>query len=316
VHTGASKNKKALSKNAVPHFKVGFLAPKYWLTWLGIFCLSLYQWLPSFLKQAIANKLGYIYYQKNKKRRNIALTNIQLCFPDWSDEQYQQFTQQHFISTVSIMLDMPRLWWSSRVSLQKDIIVEGSEHIEQARKNNENIIFLTCHNLALEYGAIGLNFKLPIVGLVNQLRNPVMDWLISRARTRFNIQLAVKNDGIRSIIQAVKNKQAFYYLPDEDSGKERTIEAPFFAHKKQTLPVLGKLASISNATVIPCYCWFDVKQNKYIERCLAPMQFDNIKDEAQSTAQMNQILEELILIEPTQYMWTLRIFGKYKDDKR
>jgi lauroyl/myristoyl acyltransferase len=46
------------------------------------------------------------------------------------------------------------------------------------------------------------------------------------------------------------------------------------------------------------------------------MQFDNIKDEAQSTAQMNQILEELILIEPTQYMWTLRIFGKYKDDKR
>ncbi len=299
---------KALTASAVPAFRWSFLLPKYWLSWLGIALLSLYQLLPSAFRHRVAQKLGKLYYQKNHKRRHIAQVNVRLCFPQWSEEKQQHFVQQHFIDAVEIMLDMPLLWWAGKKRLQSKIELQNIGQLLQLHQKGEKLILLTCHNLALEYGAIGLNFHIPIVGLVNPFRNPLVDWLISRARTRFNIKLAVKDEGIRAIVKAIRAGQVFYYLPDEDKGRERTIPVNFFGHQKETLPVLAKMARIAGARVIPCYSWYDAKKQKYIVQCLDEFIFAHPQDEAKSTLQMNQTLEKLIMLQPQQYMWTYRLF--------
>ncbi len=299
---------KALTASAVPAFRWSFLLPKYWLNWLGIAALSSYQLFPAVFRHWLAQKLGKLYYQKNHKRRHIAEVNVKLCFPQWPEAKQQQFVLEHFIAAVEIMLDMPLLWWAGKKRLQNKIAVQNIEPLLKLHQKGENLILLTCHNLALEYGAIGLNFHLPIVGLVNPFRNPLVDWLISRARTRFNIKLAVKDEGIRAIVKAVKAGQVFYYLPDEDKGRERTIAVNFFGQRKETLPVLAKMARIARARVIPCYSWYDANKQKYIVQCLDELIFTHPQDEAKSTLQMNQTLEKLIMLQPQQYMWTYRLF--------
>lgn len=306
-----NRSEKSLSESAVPSFSYSWLMPQYWLPWLAIGLLSMYQFLPILLRQKISIFLGKRYYKKNKKRRHIALTNLKMCFPDWSEKKRQEFLKKHFAASIHVMLDLPLLWWSGKSRLEKKIKTEGLDELLKIRRQGTNVVLLTCHNVALEYGAIGLNFKMPIVGLVNPFRNPLVDWLISRARTRFDIRLAVRKDGIRPIVQAIKQGDVFYYLPDEDALDQQTIEASFFGQPKQSLPTLAKLARVSKSKVVPCYSWYDFEQHCYRVRCLPEMEINPKDSETLTTQQMNQKLEELIMIQPEQYMWTMRLFESY-----
>ena len=306
---------KALSKSAVPLFKLRFLLPQYWLYWLAIVLLSLYQYLPKTVKYFIAKKLGNWQYRKNIKRRTIALENLKWCFPHWSDLQYSQFLREHFISTMYITLDMALLWWSGKKRIQKNIVIKNYEYIERAKKNNGNVILLTCHCLALDFGVVALGIKTDVVSMAKTMRNDMLDWLVSRGRTRFNVRLAARSDGLRSVVKATKQQQAFYYIPDEAHNTQRTLNTAFFAHQKKTLVALAKIKKLTNATVVPCYTHYDFKQHKYMVNCLPTMEFDDIDNVEKTTLQMNQQFETLINISPEQYMWTMRLFGPYSIDK-
>ncbi len=306
---------KALSKSAVPTFKWRFLLPQYWLLWLGIALLSLYQYLPKTIKYYVAKKIGNWQYKKNKKRRTIALDNLKWCFPHWSERQYSQFLHNHFIASIYITFDMAMLWWSGEKRIKKNIAIEGYQHIKNAQANKGNVIILTCHSLALDFGVVALGQKTNVVSMAKTMRNDMLDWLISRGRTRFNVRLTARSDGLRSVVKATKQQQAFYYIPDEAHNTQRTLKTAFFGHQKKTLVALAKLSTMTNATVIPCYTHYNFKQNKYIVTCLPAMEFDDIDDVKQSTLQMNQQFENLINIQPEQYMWTMRIFDGYSIDK-
>ncbi|MBL7004469.1 MAG: hypothetical protein ISR69_10625 [Gammaproteobacteria bacterium] len=295
---------KALSKKVDLTFKYSFLLPQYWLIWLGILLLSLYQFLPKLIKTKISRSIGLRTYRKNHKRRHIVETNLKICFPN---EDTQTLAKQFFIARTYIWFDSALLWWSSKKKLQSEIQINNSEHLQHCKK--QRVIFLTCHNLALEYGAIALNFHLPVIGLINSFRNPLVNWLINRSRTRFNIKLADRNDGIRPIIKAIKEENAFYYLPDEDSQKSKMIYADFFGHSKATLSSLNKLAKLSDAIIIPCYTSYNFEKQHYQVNLSPPLTLPSKSTKTEDAAFMNRELEKLILIQKEQYMWSQRLFN-------
>ena len=55
-----------------PSFKLAFLAPKYWLTWLGVLFMYLISWLPQSLQIGLGKGLGKLVHKYVKKRRKIA----------------------------------------------------------------------------------------------------------------------------------------------------------------------------------------------------------------------------------------------------
>lgn len=68
-------------------FKWSYLKPVYWGTWLAILCLWLIMFLPPVIQDKLANLLGYLARNINKKRRRIARKNIDTCFTDLTDEE-------------------------------------------------------------------------------------------------------------------------------------------------------------------------------------------------------------------------------------
>jgi len=88
-------------------------------------------------------------------------------------------------------------------------------------------------------------------GPYNPARRPFLDAWMAHGRTRFGARLMARQEGLRPLVKALKAGTLVYYIPDEDLGREHAVFAPFFGVEKATVPMLGRLARLGNALVLP-----------------------------------------------------------------
>lgn len=297
-------------------FRWRYLFPNYWITWLGLFLLWLVSYLSVKQKRNLSRVLGRWVYKFNAKRRNIVETNLSVVFPERDNIECQKMALDFMTNAVFIFLDYPLLFWARKKTLDKRVKFNGAENIEACYKKNTPVILLTCHMLALEYGALALSEKFKTVGLIKPARNPLFEWLITRGRKRYQgmLELYLRDRGIRPVIRAIKRKSAFYYLPDEDLGdKAKTAFIPFFGVETATLTALSPMAKMTGAAVLPAVTTLDEKTGVYTLNVGAVLDSFPSEDELSDMKRMNQVLEKLILKAPTQYMWSLRLFQTRPD---
>lgn len=289
-------------------FRAAFLLPKYWLAWFGIFLLWLLTFTPHRLRNGIAYLLGMINCRTNKKRYRIAKKNLLMCFPDKSADEINCMVKRSFYYRSRIFLDYGFLWFASEEKLQKLYTLKNNGELRGLRTLNKNTILLTCHMLALDHGAQALSFDNSIIGLVKAVKNPLMNWLVVRGRTRFNTRLYERTYGMMGIVSSIKSGDLFFYLPDEDLGDAKSEFLPFFAAQKATLTALGRLAKICEAKVLPCVPIFNDKTGQYEVHFLPSLDNYPTGNKVKDALHMNKVLEKLILMAPEQYIWTFRYF--------
>lgn len=292
-----------------PRFKYRFLLPQYWPTWLLVSLVASILWWPNGLKKSVAHWLGERLLGKHRKRRHIVDVNLGLCFPEKSAQERAAMANRFFSYAARVLLDYGLLWFAGPERLDDKITIRGAEHLARARDKNKRIILLTCHSLALEYGALAITREHATVGLIKPARNELFEWLIARGRSRFQGRLFERDAGIRNIVRAVKQGMMFYYLPDEDLGRtQQTAFLPFFNVSTATLTSLGRLTQLCNASVVPCFSWLDESVGKYVLEFYPALEDFPGRDEKADAGRMNQVLEQMIRTAPEQYLWSFRIF--------
>jgi len=301
-------NSSALGATPEPRFTAALLAPRFWLSWLAVLLLSLLSLLPRGWRDRLAAAIGGWLYRRKAKRRCFVLTNLHRCFPQMSELERERLALEHFRSNLQVMLDMPTLWWSSRRQFLQRVSLQGEQWLEQAQAQGKGVVLLTCHSLALEYGGVRIGMESATVSVFKPFKNKLLNWLVYRARSRFGVRLAARQDGLRPLIKETKKGACFYYIADEDLGAEQSRFARFFAAKKSTLAMLGRLAKVSDAVVLPCYSHYLPAEGRYQVTILEPLKNFPSGDKQADCEQMNRAIEALIQIAPEQYMWSMRLF--------
>ena len=74
------------------------------------------------------------------------------------------------------------------------------------------------------------------------------------------------------------------------------------------MPVLGKMAKLCNADVLPCMAEYDIKERRYVIHILQTLKEFPSGDDYRDTVAMNEALEKIIRICPTQYFWIMKLF--------
>lgn len=303
-------------KDYTKTFEWRFLLPKYWLTWLGLFFLWQLSYLPFKLRYRLSSYFAGLVYQRNAKRRNIVETNLSMVFPELDAKACQEMALHFITNALFVVLDYPLLLWAREKTLKRRIIFKGLEHIEACHQQNKPVILLTCHMLALEYGALALTKNVKTVGLIRPAKNDLFEWLITRGRKRYQgqLELYLRDKGIRPVIRAIKKNRTFYYLPDEDlAQKAKTQFVPFFGVQAATLTALSPMANMTGAAVLPAVATLDEKTGCYTFEVDKPLENFPGNDELEDMKRMNHILEQLIKRAPAQYMWSLRLFQTRPD---
>lgn len=82
----------------LPKFSAALLHPRYWLTWLGIGILWLIVQLPYPILFKLGCALGRLALRLMKRRAKIVSRNLELCFPQMSEQERQQMVVKNFES--------------------------------------------------------------------------------------------------------------------------------------------------------------------------------------------------------------------------
>ena len=300
--------------SSAPSFRASFLAPKYWPTWIGLGLFYGLSWMPAKLLNWLAKTLAATLLMRNRKRLHIARMNLSLCFPDKSSNEITRMVQGLFTAQARAIIEYPFLWWRSRRSLEKRFDVIGLEQLEDTDDRGQNAIILLCHSASIDVAVSALSMRLTAAGPYKPARNQVVDWMIAKGRRRFGTITYAREDGLRPLIKSIRSGRVLIYAADEDLGViSKCVFAPFFSVPKATVPVLGRMAKSTHATVFTCISYYDFDRSRYVVRVLAPIQGLTGSDDEADAHAMNASIEEAVRHCPDQYLWTLRLFQTRPD---
>lgn len=284
------------------------LAPRHWGTWLGLGLARLLAWAPWPLRRRLGAAVGNLAYRRRAKRRRIVQTNLAWCFPGLSAAERDAMARRYFQRLFQTLFDYGLLWWGGERRLGRLLELEGEAHLTAQQAAGRPVILLTCHNVALDFGAAALTRRHRAVGLIKPARNPLVDWWMARGRTRFHGILYRREQGLRPVIGALRAGYAFYYLPDEDLGPERSVFVPFFGVPAATIDALPRLARVSGAAVLPFATRYLPEEGRYVATISPPLEGFPSGDDTADAARMNAELERMVRQAPDQYMWSFKIF--------
>lgn len=271
--------------------------------WLGV--MWLLHFLPLPLLAPLGRGLGLVFWLFVGERRQVALTNLGLCFPQLSAAEKSALARRHFMAFGRAMLELGLWWWARPGRIRRLVVIEHGERLAAAR--GRPLILFAPHFVGLDAGWARLTLECDMVTVYAKAKNPVFDTALRRGRARFGHSLLVSRlEGVRKILDPLRQGLPFYYLPDMDYGRKDAIFVPFCGVPAATITGLARLAKLTGATVLPVI----TRQagHRYVLSIGEAWTDYPGEDIAAATRRMNAFLEDEIRRTPEQYLWIHKRF--------
>lgn len=276
---------------------------------LFIYLMWILHWLPLPFLGRLGEAIGLILFYVMKQRKNIALTNLRLCFPQKTEAQRIIIAKQHFKVYVRSILERGILWWGSKQRLKRLIKIEQNLPLDILKSGPT--ILLCPHFVCLEISGIALllNSDISVCTMYTQQQNKIIDKALFKGRSRFHSALLVpRYKGIKPIIRAMRQGMPFIMLPDMDFGVRDGVFVSFFGIQAITLTALARIAAITSANIIPVVTTFMPAYKGWKTIFYPVWQNYPGNDIIAATQRMNIFIEKRVLENPAEYFWVHRRF--------
>jgi len=237
-------------------------------------------------KQNIKIGLGEMNLQKESKIINDMWSNIGRTFAEYVFLKDFKFNRTNF----------------------NHMKINGVSHLGEIKKNNESVIFYSAHFANFELMAMELDkFGIKCAAIYRPLNNfflsPIMEYL--RMKYICPNQIPKGRMGMREIISKVKDGYSIALMVDQ-----RVSEGPralFFNKPAHTTTIPAQLALKYNCKLVPIS--LERKEGANFEMTIhEPYKVEKTgndeKDTKNITIKINQVIEKMILKNPTQWIWS------------
>lgn len=265
--------------------------------------------LPHGLRLALGRAVGRFAFRALGKRRAVALRNLELCFPQWSEARRQGTLRAHFDSLGQSLVELAMGAWCSDAEVSELVEVRGARHLDEAVRRGRGAIALSGHFVALEFTARALTYPQPgLVAVYRPGEHAAFAWLMNRARLRICSRTLPKHD-VRGMVRALRDGAVLWYAGDQMTDAKTAVLAPFFGEPAMTGTSLGRLARISGAPVVP---WLTrrLEDGRYRVELLPALEEFPGESPEQDAERINALIERQVRKAPEQYYWIHRRFKR------
>ena len=188
------------------------------------------------------------------------------------------------------------------------IKIKGTNYLEEIKKNNDTVVFFSAHLanfelMAMELDKFGIKCAAIYRPLNNFLLNPLMEYL--RMKYICPTQIPKGRMGMREIISKIKDGYSIALMVDQ-----RVSEGPrvlFFNKPAHTTTIPAQLALKYNCKLVPIF--LERKEGTNFEMTIhEPYKIEktgNDQEDTKSiTLKINNIIEKMIIKNPTQWIWS------------
>jgi KDO2-lipid IV(A) lauroyltransferase len=189
----------------------------------------------------------------------------------------------------------------------------GWEAVERLRAEKRPIIFVTPHLGGYDVAGRYLWSQVPILAMYRPHKIFWIDELLREGRNAGaapdGSNVAPANmAGVRMVLKHLRRGGCSVVLPDQVPGLGEGEWADFFARPAYTMTLLGRLQEASGAAIVFCFAERLARGEGFVLH-LEPLPEPLPEDRAQSARQVNAMVEKLVRICPTQFLWG---YNRYK----
>ena len=186
----------------------------------------------------------------------------------------------------------------------KKINIKNQYILDEIKKNNEQVIFISGHFNNFELMAMQIEKSgIDLVAIYRPLNNIFLNPKMEKIRKKYICKNQIKKgmSGTRDLLKCFKKKMSVALMIDQRVSEG--IDSKFFGKNALTTTIPAQLVKRFNTKIVPIYIERILKDN-FNMTVYEPINFRDKSDISHITSHLNKILEEMILKNPDQWIWT------------
>ena len=253
----------------------------------------------SSLGEKIGILIGPFFRSQKKIENNLKNSNI-----GFNDLERKKIIKNMWGNYGRILAEYPFLKNFKNNTFKKYIEIEGLNYLDEIKKNNKKVVFISGHFNNFELMAMYLeNSGLDIAAIYRPLNNIFLNGIMEKIRLNHICKKQIKKgkSGTRELLQLFKDGYSIALMIDQRVSEG--VKSKLFNRSALTTTIPAQLVKKYSVDVVPVY--IERKNGIYFKMYInKPIFFDKNKSLEQITDKLNKILEEMILKNPDQWIWS------------
>jgi len=253
---------------------------------------------------------GILAWALNTGARKVTETNIQLCFPECSEQEQAELARASLAHTGMTALEIPMMWeWPVEKCLDLIRETQGLELVDEALASDKGLILLAPHLGNWELVGLYFSARYNMAALYSPPKIPEFEDYMIKVRGRLGCEL-VRGDrkGLSRLVSILKEGGIAGILPDQSPRGKTNPYAPFFGTEVRTMTLASKLLQKTGAAALVSYAERLPGHQGY--RLVVTEAEPGLADKDPTTAAtaLNQSVENVVRRIPEQYQWEYKRF--------
>ena len=249
--------------------------------------------------EKIGKLLGPLFRSKGKIIDNLKQSKISK-----NNHEIEKIINNMWGNYGRILAEYPHIKKFKNDNLKNHIKINGLEILEDIKKNNKQVVFISGHFNNFELMAMQIEkYGINLAAIYRPLNNIFLNKTMEKIRTNYICKKQIKKgrSGTREMIGLFKNGTSIALMIDQRVSEGMSIN--FFNRKCLTTTIPAQLVKKYNCEIVPVY--IERKNKTDFELSFQKILKFNKSDTLENiTLKLNLILEEMIQKNVDQWIWT------------
>ena len=239
------------------------------------------------------------------RSNKIIISNLTKAFPKLSLQEKKILSKKMWFNYGRILAEYMYIkYFREKEKFSNLITIENQNILEKIKKESKPVIFISGHFNNFELMAMQIDKAgIDLTTIYRPLNNIFLNPLMERIRKKYICKKQIKKGiaGTKELLQNFKNGSSIALMIDQRVTEG--VMCDFFGQKARTTTIPAQFVKKFNAKIVPVYIQrFD--NNKFKLEFNSDIEFKSDETLEAITLKLNKILEEMILKNPDQWIWT------------
>ena len=246
----------------------------------------------------IGKTFGPLFRSKSLVIDNLKKSNISL------KKTHEQSTDEIFGNYGRIFAEYPFIKNFRNGKLEKYIQVEGKQYLDEIKSKNKKVVFISGHFNNFELMAMMIEkYGIDLSAIYRPLNNIFLNKTMEKIRIKYICKKQIKKgrSGTREIIENLKKGSSIALMIDQRVREGSKVN--FFGSLATTTTIPAQLVKKYKCDLVPIYIERRSKFHfkMYVSK---PIEVGESKTIEEITQFLNTVLEQMIVKNPLQWIWT------------
>ena len=277
---------------------------KYFLQFLFII---IFFFLFKILGLNISSALGGKLFEKIGplfRSKKLIHSNLKKAFPDISLDHLNRITKMMWNNYGRVFAEYMFIKKFREDRSNKNIIIEGQEILEDIKKKNKSVVFISGHLSNFELMAMHIEKSgIKLSAIYRPLNNIFLNKIMERIRKKYICKYQIKKGigGMKKLMHLKKLNYSTALMIDQRVSQG--IRSDFFNQKALTTTIPAQLVKKFKIPIVPI---FIERINNINFKIVVknPITFDNEETTKTITDKLNLVLEKMISYKPELWIWS------------